>query len=480
MTLLAVREALLRHDYTVDGVLGTVGAEAMAALGRGERVPARHALADEPDTPLTTLIRLFLLGEPVPRALAEEALELASAAELVDPTEVDGRERIRPLVSVHPYPLQGQDGYIVSDFPIAALAAAGERPGADHVVGVGGASVTLATITPRDPVDRVLDLGTGCGIQAALAAQHAARVTATDRNPRALRLARLTAALSGVEFDLREGSLFEPVEQETFDLVVANPPFVISPHSRFTYRESALRADDLSATVIAGAAAHLGPGGTAVVLANWLHTDQPWHDRLAGWAPRGCGVWAAQREYLTAAEYVELWLRDSADTAGRDYERLYAEWLTYFDDLGATGVGFGWVVVRNGGREWFVAEDVADAQRLPTGDEVVEQLAAFDRLHEAGAVQVLAGRPRWADGVELHASTDPVRGGSLSELAVTRGWRPVEDIDPFLAELLSGTGTLAERIDAVGGDRDADELTAGALAGVRRLIGAGMVVLDPA
>src|SRR5690606_9038892 len=36
----------------------------------------------------------------------------------------------------------------------------------DHVLGVGGASVTLAQATVRDPRGRVLDLGTGCGVQA--------------------------------------------------------------------------------------------------------------------------------------------------------------------------------------------------------------------------------------------------------------------------------------------------------------------------
>ncbi len=125
-----------------------------------------------------------------------------------------------------------------------------------------------------------------------IAAGHSARVVATDSSPRALAMARLTAALSGAAFDCRAGSLFDPVAADAFDLIVANPPFVISPHARYVYRER-LRADDLSRTVVQQAAEHLRPGGIAVLLANWLHiADESWHDRLAGWAPPAprCGL----------------------------------------------------------------------------------------------------------------------------------------------------------------------------------------------
>ena len=53
-----VGSALLDQRFTVDGVLGLIGAEAFAALGRGEAGPARHVLADRPDEALTDLIRI--------------------------------------------------------------------------------------------------------------------------------------------------------------------------------------------------------------------------------------------------------------------------------------------------------------------------------------------------------------------------------------------------------------------------------------
>ena len=164
-------------------------------------------------------------------------------------------EHLVPLVDVRPYGEPDTDWYVVSDIGAPATP--------DHVLGLGGASLTLARITPRRDVGRAMDLGCGAGSQVLHAARHASRVVATDTNPRALRLTALTAALSGIpeeQLDLREGSLFAPVSDERFDLVVSNPPFVISPSHRFTYRDAGLPGDELSRLVVRGAAAHLAPG----------------------------------------------------------------------------------------------------------------------------------------------------------------------------------------------------------------------------
>jgi methylase of polypeptide subunit release factors len=478
----ALRAALLELGFTADGVLAELGPDAFAALGRGEAAPVRHVLADRADDGLTDLIRLFLLGEVVPTNRLSAAVPLADAERLGLIAEVaEGDiEQIRARLHVQPYPTPSGDGFVVSDMPawMGRTGGRGLRP--DHVVGIGGATITLATITPRNPVDQALDLGTGCGLQALLAAGHSRRVVATDRSERALAMAQMTAVLSGASFDCRAGSLFDPVEDDAFDLIVANPPFVISPRARYTYREAPLRADDLSRAVVQQAAAHLRPGGVAVLLANWLHTaDEPWHDRLASWAPPDTQMWAAQRERLTPSEYVDVWLRDSAEHGGPDHARRYAEWLTYFDDLAATAIGFGWIVLRRSDTPWFVAEDVADAERLPTGAEVLEQLADFGALHDATAVRLLDSAPTWRPDTELHRSWFPT-GQAGVDVVATRAWRPTEAIDPIVVDLLAGTGSLADRIEhQADGDADrADEVAARALVGVRRLVGAGMVSLD--
>jgi release factor glutamine methyltransferase len=74
--------------------------------------------------------------------------------------------------------------------------------------------------------DRVLDMGTGSGVNAILAASRAREIVAVDVNPDALRAAERNAALNGVADRVRvfESDVFENVEG-TFDLIVFDPPF---------------------------------------------------------------------------------------------------------------------------------------------------------------------------------------------------------------------------------------------------------------
>jgi len=76
--------------------------------------------------------------------------------------------------------------------------------------------------------EKVLELGTGCGILSILAAKAGAEVVATEINPAALECARANAIVHGVEdrIELRLGDLFDPVAGECFDLVVFNPPYL--------------------------------------------------------------------------------------------------------------------------------------------------------------------------------------------------------------------------------------------------------------
>lgn len=73
----------------------------------------------------------------------------------------------------------------------------------------------------------VLDLCTGTGVVAVKAAQMgASKVVAVDLNPEAVKNAKLNAKKFGLtQIDVREGSLFEPITDETFDIIAINPPY---------------------------------------------------------------------------------------------------------------------------------------------------------------------------------------------------------------------------------------------------------------
>ena len=199
------------------------------------------------------------------------------------------------MLDVRPYADDDRSWWIVSDLT-PGLDGADRRMRADHVLGVSSASNSLAQLTIRDHVSSALDLGTGSGVQAMHLTQHAGRVVGSDLNPRCLDLAALTAGLNEVSVDLRLGSLYEPVAGERFDLIVSNPPFVISPGTQglLTYRDSGLPGDEVVRRVVTQAVDHLNPGGWCQVLANWVHERSGAWERAAraGWIEStGCDAW---------------------------------------------------------------------------------------------------------------------------------------------------------------------------------------------
>ena len=477
-------------------MLARVGSEAFAALGRDLTVPIRRVLAESEPGVLDRLIEAFLLADPIP----VDALP----AEVVDDLEALGMARresgqLIPLVDVHPYGEPDTDWFIVSDIGAPATP--------DHVLGLGGASLTLARITPRRDIGRAMDLGCGAGSQVLHAARHASRVVATDTNPRALRLTALTAALSGIpeeQVDLREGSLFAPVSDERFDLVVSNPPFVISPSHRFTYRDAGLPGDELSRLVVRGAAAHLAPGGMAAVLGNWLHVDgEDWRERVAEWvAGTGVDAWIVERDTQPVADYAATWLRDAQVPEGPEFDAAMNDWLDAFADEGCVEVGFGWFVLgrraaeagragparrREPTQPWVLVEDLAHIERLPRGDEVLAFLEGCRAAEQLTAPSLLAARARLVEGATITTTTHlagqsavdaPPRLG-LAGVVGTGGWRPAVTVPPaLLSALLADPDTpIGERLDAAAQAEGLDPLDVlgPALMGLRELVRVGIV-----
>ncbi|MEV5374461.1 transferase [Streptosporangium nondiastaticum] len=460
-----LRDALLAAAFTADGLLDLLGAPAYAALARSETVPALRATRG--DGPLETLVRLFLLQMPAPYARAAAALPVDDC--LAGGWLVRDGDAVRATVDVRPYGgPDGQDWWIVSDLGCAVGGAGGIAGGgtgpsgvdrAQLVLGVGGASTTLAGITVRTPVASALDLGTGSGIQALHATQHATRVTATDLNPRALHIARLTLELSGVaEADLREGSLFEPVANDTFDLIVSNPPFVISPGARLTYRDGGMGGDDLCRTLVQQSADRLNDGGYCQLLANWQHVEgEDWRERLSSWVPRGCDAWIVQREVQDVAQYAELWLRDAGDHRAdpAEYAARYDAWLEEFEARRTKGIGFGWITLRKSGadRPSVVAEEWPHPVEQPLGPAVRAHFDRQDFLRAHDDAALLASRFVLAgevvqEQVGLPGAEDPEH----VVLRQNRGMRRATKVDTVgagFAGVCDGSLTAGRILDAI-------------------------------
>ncbi|MBO0980287.1 methyltransferase [Microbacterium sp. SD291] len=424
------------------------GEEADDALGRGMREPILRAIAAD-DGALATLGRLLVLGMPQPRVAVTTALPRLGVEGLVAlGLATADADAVTPMALLRPQSFVDADGigewWIASDLDEVALD--GPLP-ADHVLGVGGASRTLAEIIMPIEVDRALDLGTGCGIQALLVSRHAGVVIATDISARALAYAELNARLNGVSnIEFRRGSMFEPVAGEAFDLIVSNPPFVITPRAEgvpeYEYRDGGLVGDALVEQFLRTVPAFLTEGGAAQLLGNWESRapggSVPFAglDRVASWVPAGLDLWVIQREQLTPLAYAELWIRDGGTTP-RDaaFTPLLTAWLDDFAARGVTAVGFGYVLVRRAPHpKGEVSEPLRRIERLAqpvsnVGGALRYGLAAHDLLAE-GMPATLVTAPDVTEARHLLPGNDDP---NVIELRQGGGFGRTVSVDPALA-----------------------------------------------
>ena len=343
-----LRTDLLAADFTVDGLNALLGSDAAAALNRGQRVPALRVIQE---TALGTLARVFVLGLAAERDDLNFALPRLGAVGAVQLGLIDTFGN--PLVDVRPYLVVDlapvANWWIASDLGEVAL---GHELGVDHVLGVGGASTTLSALIIPAEVELALDLGTGCGIQALHASRFAARVIATDISERALSFARFNAAVNGVtNIEFRHGNLFEPVSGLRFDLIVSNPPFVITPRGtsvpQYEYRDGGLVGDGIVSAVITGLERALAPGGVAQLLGNWEYTETDGLDRVRQWlSSTALDAWVVERERQSTDMYAETWIRDGGAVAGERFDELHGEWIADFAERNVVSIGFGFLTLR--------------------------------------------------------------------------------------------------------------------------------------
>lgn len=485
----SLREDLAGAPFGVDEVRERLGALASAALGREQTLPARRAVAGASD-PLGVLIGCFGLGLPtaaddLASALPRTGVTGAVALGIVEPEGA----HVRATCDLRPYGDDTGHAWWVASDPTEH--ARSEPLPVDHVLGIGGASTTLASWTPRTRVARALDLGTGCGVQALHLSTHAEHVVATDLSRRALGYAAFNAALNRADWDLREGSFLEPVAGEAFDLVVSNPPFVITPRSGdvplYEYRDGGAAGDAVVAALTKGVGAHLAPGGVAQLLGNWeTGAGQDWRDRVGEWvAESGLDAWVVQRDVQDPAEYAELWTRDGGHLPGTsEHDTLVGAWLDDFASRRVEQIGFGIITLHRPTAQRTPFVDLVEAHgpvATPMGPTIAAGLVARDRLAGLDDDALLDTAWRCADDVttETHAApgaTDPNvivlrQGGGLA-----RSIR-LDTLDAALVSVSDGELTPRQSLTAISALLDlptGEALGAGATL-VRRLAADGLL-----
>lgn len=439
----ALRGLLAEAAFSEAGIAAVFGFRNWAAVRRADTALLRRRL--RADTHLALLVRLFLLGERVDAAavqnrLGPDEIRLLVACGLCEVMD-DGLEATVRLAP--------RDGWVLaSDGP-------GLSPDLEpyHVMGEGRTSRLLAASTIRRRGELVLDVGCGNGLQAFLAARHAARVIATDVNPRALAFARFNARLNGVaNVELLEGDLFEPAAGIAFDLIVCNAPLVISPRRRHLFRDAGLPADDLTCRLAHEGAAHLAEGGICHIMGSWLELGaESWTDRLGAWLePTGCDVVVLRERRERPDAYALRWLREGGESGGELGHSLQS-WVEYYEAMGARWVSTGLITLRKrrSAEHHRVFEDIAPGSRLPLARSIARRFEARDLLAQrASDDQLLSHRYRLAGDVLLEewwstmdGSLDyrGARAASLTGLASTVELRPQE---LELLKLCDGSRTL--------------------------------------
>ena len=484
-----LRADLAAAAYTVEAVGALLGPLATAALGREQTIPAQRVTAGT-DGPLATLVRLFGLGDAVDAAEAAVALPTlgldgAAALRLV-------REQGPGVVAtcdLRPYGDEQHAWWVASDLTELATRAPLRE---DHVLGIGGASTTLASWTPRPAVERALDVGTGCGVQALHLGSHARHVTVTDISTRALEFARFNAVLNGLHWEILEGSMLDPVAGQRFGLIVSNPPFVITPRSPdvplFEYRDGGQSGDTVVADLVRSIGDHLEPGGVAQFLGNWeIVGEADWRERVRGWvAGTGLDAWIVQRDVQDPAEYAETWSRDGGHhSATTEFSTMYAAWLDDFASRGVSAIGFGVITLQRpvGERAPFV--DLTEATgpvSSPMGPHVLSGLRARTWLAEHGDDELLAVAWRCADDVvEERHSRPGAEEPAVIQLRQGAGLGRTVRLDTVGAALVSvcdGSLPAGAALDAIAEllGEDAGAVRDSAVPLLRSLVADGLLV----
>ena len=515
----SLRADLSESGWGVEAVATLLGEAADAALRREIRLPAlrsvRAALAAGTDSsPVAVLTALFMLGEPVLATALDAALPrtgAAGAAVIGLVGEPDEAGYVRARVDLRPHEAVDDAGeirwWVASDLGELVT---GRALAPDHVLGIGGAGLTLAGLTPRTRVRSALDLGCGCGIQTLYLLRHAEHVVATDISERALAFTAFNAALAGVcvmggpdagsgggggRLELLQGSLLEPVAGRRFDLIASNPPFVLTPPAvreaglpLMEYRDA---GGPVLPVLVAGLREHLEPGAAAVMLGNWEHRGaDSWREAVATWIPEGLDGWVIEREVQDPVEYATMWLRDGGLTPERDAEGFDAAlgaWIDDFEVRGVQGVGFGYLIVHRPLRSrdpWRLLEEVTTSGRGVLGHHVAEVLEVRERLTGLDDDAVVDLRPVLAPDVteERHfipGAVEPTvillrQGGGLGRTI------RASTVVAALAGVADGelsVGQIASAVVALTGE-DAIGLRAEMVEATRHLITVGFLTID--
>lgn len=428
-------------------------------------------------TAFHTLARWFTIGVAVPAEVAAKLIPdwvtgLLLQSELIRRSG----DRLEPSVMLSPLgPL------LVASDPVLKW----EDDPSDLVLWPNPTTQQLFNLTIRKPFDSALDLGSGCGIQALGAAEHCKSVVATDLNPRAAEFTAFNARLNGISnVECLTGDSFEPVKGRAFDLIVANPPFFITPDSGLLFCENSLELDLFCRRLAREASQYLNESGFFQMVCEWVELkDQPWRDRIAEWVEStGCDAWVIHQYSMSTSKYGGERGHQRPPNTDADGHRFFADWLAYAHTKKIAAVHGGLITLRKrSGPNWLRIENEPVSLDAPIGDLILDGFLARDLLDANSDVALMEIRPRLAKEarlVQTLGQSDQGWGGRSLRLHLV-GQRPRQiDIDPSVAQFVArcnGSARLGELVQelAVSAAAPVDRVARESVGIVRKLLAEG-------
>ena len=447
----AVRGLLAAARFDEPTISARLGVRSLYNVKR--LTDGRKTLAEEPADPNAALVRLFIDGEMLAAALTERLLgpSALSALEALGVLTPAADDPAALIATVMLYPTQGL--WLASDRQPMQVADTDAVP-QDYVFSaISDLTQRFLEAVPDAPGGRVLELCAGTGIAALRAVRHgAAEAWATDIAPRSVHFARFNVLLNdmGDRVHVVQSDAWDALGNETFDLVVAHPPYVPALSHRFDFRDGGADGERVARAIVDGLGTHLRPGGRFVMTAALSDRHgMPIAQRVREWL--GTDGDAFDVAVLENGEYGPMEAYRTVTKGGKDFVDC-ERWLRHFDSLGVQRFALSVVEIRRDAIGRTPVTERRVAGRAPD-HRVMDWIFRWARRAASGPTpesRLRGQRPRVAPGVRLavHLESDVSLGWSTVGAAVETAWPThalvkAPPLAPTLLELCDGTRDVA-------------------------------------
>jgi SAM-dependent methyltransferase len=335
-----------------------------------------------PNSPFHCLLRAFLLEAPSSESdlrlqLGDELFQLCDSLRLW--------RRLHDGIVAECFLTHDGEVYLASDFH--------SRLGDVHghfVMGFSESSKTVSRAVARTAYGKVLDLGCGGGVQSFWLSPHAREIVGLDNNPRALQFARFGAALNGFHnLTFLESDMFSAVQGETFDLIVSNPPYVVSPTRKHEFMDGGFRGDGFCRHLIREIPHYLAENAHAHCLVDVaVPSGTLPEQRLDAWLQGlPCDAISFALTGHRPLHYALKWLSHSGFNTRHDHEAGLTDWLAYLESENIHSVDCLLVSLRRraAADHWRHHEPPPDDKRGFYGDQIRRLFPTLDILYDPDA-----------------------------------------------------------------------------------------------